>query len=565
MYLKLSLVDELFIIKNFSLMGAEQPLPESLVIKLYNKTSGSTYTKIMEITETAKVPRELLIDPKAVYASIYIDNRLTKSYVKVNVVQSEVKTSYKLTYTSSHGYKITSNTFLKRYTLSMPAWSSAYKNDISLYSKLLQPLLLIPERIFYKTNEYLWNNLRFESNNTRKLLGGSSVMSLLNKETGEYVPQSFIKQKEVINKISLSELRYKKVKLITAEKHDEVFPITLGGSFNNLFIEADKETFVAIKGLDAYGNFLDEYYYVNDVCLVTSLIKYKKILQISNTTENTNLTVRNYCPCDNTANTFRTRYSVVGTVTKTKMIEMPKYVYNEDTLSLNSFHKENLVATGDLEDSYKIPSMLGYSKFFVTDQEDLVVLKDNKLHVGLLRKNLETSMPLYPSNNNNSLVSLLTDDAHSDNLVEFQISTKEIIEDYGNVSVKIRINSNKGTLYLNDDNDWVKDPVNKFLNNKNPIYIELDTTDYEYISVEMEFNSIVYQASIRRDTIDLQQFDIELDDMLHDGDSLIGIKDNRYYKINLEKDYFEIVGKSDLTYSKYEESRFKIISLKGNK
>ena len=37
MYLKLSLVDELFIIKSFNFQWAEIANPENLVIKLYNK------------------------------------------------------------------------------------------------------------------------------------------------------------------------------------------------------------------------------------------------------------------------------------------------------------------------------------------------------------------------------------------------------------------------------------------------------------------------------------------------------------------------------------------------
>ena len=77
MYLKLSLADELFIIKNFTIMGVETDLPDNLLVKIYNKID-SNYIQITELSETGNVSRELLTDPSKVYVSIYIDNKLTK-------------------------------------------------------------------------------------------------------------------------------------------------------------------------------------------------------------------------------------------------------------------------------------------------------------------------------------------------------------------------------------------------------------------------------------------------------------------------------------------------------
>ena len=113
MYLKLSLADELFIIKNFTIMGVETDLPDNFLVKIYNKI-GSNYIQITELSETGNVSRELLTDPSKVYVSIYIDNKLTKSNLKVNVVQSEVVSTYAITYSSNYGLSLTSTTFLKR-------------------------------------------------------------------------------------------------------------------------------------------------------------------------------------------------------------------------------------------------------------------------------------------------------------------------------------------------------------------------------------------------------------------------------------------------------------------
>lgn len=564
MYLKLSLVDELFIIKNFTIMGVETDLPDLLVVKIYNKI-GSNYIQITELTETGTVSRELLTDPSKVYASLYIDNKLTKSYLKVNVVQSEVVTTYALTYSSNYGLSSTSTTFLKRYTLSMPAWSSAFKNDVSVYSKLIQPLFLIPERIFYKTNEYLWNNLRAESNNTRRTSFASPILSVQRNEDKKYIFKSLIKQKEAINHVSLEELDYKNIKLLKTNHLEALeFPLILGNNFNYLLLKCSEETVVTVVGTNSYGEHVTEAIYLNDVSLVTGLLKYKKINTITPITKDVTVEVFNYADCLEN-NTIRYPYEIAGTVTKSKAIDTPSYVYNEETECLNSYHKENVIVTGDLEDSYKISDMKGFSKFFVTNQEDIVVLKDSTLYTGLLRKTIETPMPIHPSNNNNSFVSVLSEDAHLDNVVEFQINTKDIIEDYGNVSVEIRINSNSGTLYLDSDNNWVKDKAFKLLDNVNPIYIELNVYDLEYISVELVFNQVVYQASVRKDVIRLTNTGITVDDMLHNGEDLIGKVGNKFYRIVLEKDYYEIVGLNKVAYSKYDPSQYTVKNIKGNK
>lgn len=564
MYLKLSLADELFIIKNFTIMGVETDLPDNFLVKIYNKI-GSNYIQITELSETGNVSRELLTDPTAVYASIYIDNKLTKSYLKVNVVQSEVVSTYAITYSSNYGLSLTSTTFLKRYTLSMPAWSSAFKNDVSVYSKLIQPLFLITERIYYKTNEYLWNNLRSESNNTRRTSYSSPVLSLQRKSDNKYISKSLIKQKEVVNNVVLEELDYKNVKLIKTNHLESLdFPIILGNNFNNLLLKTSKETVVTIVGLNKYGESVTESIYLNDVSLVTGLLKYKKIVSITPITKDIVVEVFNYADCLEN-NTIRYPYEIAGTVTKSKSIDTPSYLYNEETECLNSYHKENVIQTGDLEDSYKIPGMLGFTKFFVTNQEDLVVLKDSKLFVGLLRKTIETTMPLHPSNNNNSFVSVLSEDAHLDNVVEFQINTKDIIEDYGNVSVQIRITSNTGTLYLDSDNNWVNEVSYKLLDNINPIYIELNVSQLDYISVELVFNSVVYQASIRKDIITISDTGILADDLLHDGDNLIVKVGNKYSKVVLEKDYYEVVGTNKVAYSSYDPTKYTVKNIKGNK
>lgn len=561
MYIKLSLVDELFIIKNFDLQGAEISLPSNLEVKLYNKVSN-TYRLFKTITETSTVESNLLTNPEAVYASIYINNQLMKQHTKVNVTYTEAVSTYALTYTSQYSQTLTSNTFLKRYTLSMPSWSSAFKNDISLYSKLISPLFLVPERIYYKTNEYLWSNLRGQTNQINPITFDSPLLFLKNNETGKYIPRTLIKQKEAINKVITTPLNYKNLKLFSYEHADDVFPITFGNSFNYVLLKSDVETVVILVGLNEFGEKVTESVYLNDVAQVTALSKYKKLISVTPKTTNAKITVSNYSDCL-VDNTIRYPYEVAGTVTKYKNIDVPKYIYNDDTKCLNSYHKENVLISGDLEDSYRINDMYGYDKYFVTNQEDLIVLKDSKLYTGLLRKNIETKMIIHPSNNNNTLVSVLSEDSYFDNIVEFCISPKDIIQNYGHVSAQITLRSSTGVLYLNDNNDWISEPCYKFLNNLNPIYVEINVSEQEYVSIELLFNEVVYQSSVRKDDIPLIDQNTQIDDLLFDGLDLIGKIGNNYFKIELIKDYYEIINDKKISYSYYDKEVNSTSTIKG--
>lgn len=564
MYLKLSLVDELFIIKNFDLLGVELPLPVNLSIKLYNKVD-SLYQEILTISETTTVSRNLLTNPKVIYASIFTDGKLTKSHILINVVQQEQLQRYELTYSSHYGYRPTSTTFLKRYTLSMPAWSSAYKNDVSVYSKTIHPLFLLTERLFYKTNEYLWNNLTNTDTVIRKVELSAPIFSVKNKETDSYIAQTLIKQKESINKVSETKLNLKNVLLFENIKSTDVekFPLQLGKVFNHIIIKSELETVVTVIGFNEYGERVTETLYLNDVAPATSLNKYKSVESVSSLMVDNVLLISNFINCKDT-NTIRYPYEVSGSVTKTKQIDVPAYKFNADTSCLNSYHKENIIISGDLEDSYRVKEMQEDSQFFVTNQDDLIVLTDGKLSTGLLRKTLETPMPIHPSNNNNSIVSVLTEDSYLDNTIEFQINTKDILESFGNVSILIKLVSEKGTLYLSTDNDWVEEFTYKFVNNINPIYIEMDVSELHYLSLEVSFNSVVYQASVRKDDIPLTDTNLMYDEILHTGSSLIGVRDNIYYSILCEKDYYEIIGNNKLSYNDYNPMTMIVKTTKGD-
>ena len=116
---------------------------------------------------------------------------------------------------------------------------------------------------------------------------------------------------------------------------------------------------------------------------------------------------------------------------------------------------------------------------------------------------------------------------------------------------------------MNDDNDWVSEQCHKFLNNLNPIYVEINVSDYEYVSVELLFNQVVYQSSVRKDDIPLTDQNIQIDDLLFDGLDLIGKIGNNYFKIELVKDYYEIISDKKISYSYYDKEINSTNTVKG--
>lgn len=165
-------------------------------------------------------------------------------------------------------------------------------------------------------------------------------------------------------------------------------------------------------------------------------------------------------------------------------------------------------------------------------------------------------MPLYPSNNNNTIVSTLNDNVSSDNSVEFIISTQTIMDMYGVYLATIISEIDGQIYYLNDMNEWVEEKVDKLINNITPIYIELDTTSVEYISIVVIVNDIKYQASVLKNKIEIVKTDIIVDSLKHTGNFLIDYKnDNEIFKIDCIKDYYEYINDTTINYVNFKDGK----------
>lgn len=576
MYLKLSANNERFQVKFLSDSGAEV-IPNSIITTiLYNKINSDYIPFQTETSLSFQYSHKQITDKTTIFADVFIDGIIYKSKVKVSVINSEVILKYHVNYESSYSVRPLTNKFLRRVSLGMPQWSTAYKNDISVYSKTFYPLYLLPEKLFYKTNEALNKNLRNKKHKKRVSVRQPIAVA---KQGTRIIPQTYIKEKEMITNINKIPIIQKGVNLVSFDT-DVTYPVKLDKTFNSLFIKSDKECLLIIKGVSPERRLISETLFCDGVLYSVSLLKYKEITDISYVavagTEKVELTCTNYMSLNKYQNNFRKNHLVTDGVTSDKELDVPLYLYNSDTLTVNTFFSKVWDNEVDYQDSYFIPEMENHKGFFVTDEEDLLFLKTTELatestvnllsetpqqlltegstsqiFTGLLRTNLETSMPIYSSNNNNSIVSALQSNVMEQNEVEFQILCKDLVEEFGNISVNISINVDGRIYYLDDNNEWVTDKVYKFLYNKNPIYVSYDTYGIGYISVVLECNGIPYQASIVKNKVEGKGTGVVVDKLYHNGVDLIGTHKDELFTIEIVKDYYEFNNDNSISYDDY--------------
>lgn len=554
MYFKTTITDETVKVVQYDMSGNLIPLPLGFEAVIFVERNGVLVEILRTKEELTKL--EVSVSPEdKVTVSYYLNDKLYKNNIAVPVNVTVSSKTYSISYTTTSPLSPTSNTFLRRAVNHMPAWSTAYKNDVSVYSKTIFPIFSLIDRLFYKTNNHVQNCL---ANKITSYSSYPSTYVLKDKEQDKVVPQSLCKYKEQINKVTLTPINKKRLKLFKIFETEEDILIE-DNVFNNVMIGSNLKTSVSVEGIDIHGNPYFQTFNVSPTALVTNLDKLKKITRFFSLEGNCFIT--NYCSCTSNDCTVKNNDIPSGVPNRDKLLEVPNYRYDKESKCLECYHTRLNDLAIDVVDIYRIKELMTAKKYFITQEQDIIVLQeDGYLYTGLLRTNLETPMKLYSSNNNNTIVSLPVEDLEIENKIDFTICTKQLFEYYGNIETQIRYVTDKGVLYLDQHNSWSKDKVSKIINNINPIYLKLDIAPFKYISIEVEANGIVYQASVRRDDVPLVKTDIQLDDMYHNGDKLIGIKDGKYYIINCEKDYVEVEYLQTLSYTNIDTDKHDFIS-----
>lgn len=581
MYLKLSAKNEEFQLLFLDEEGLEFNPGLPLSIKLFNKI-GTTYQAFQtETTQKFEYINSRLTDKKVMFVDVTLNNVLLKAKIKVEVVTTETRVRYKVTYETTYPFRKLSTTFLRRISLGMPAWSTAFKNDISVFSKVFYPLYLIPERLYYKTKEALNNNLT--NKNYKRSIQTRSTIAVAKKENGDIISRTFIKEKEMINSITTEKIDQKNINLFSYIADDKIpYPVKLDPTFSKVFIKSDKACLINIIGINKRRIPVNEHIFCDGVVFTRSFLDYKEITAIQvlkvSGYEDPTIEVTNHMNLKKYQNNFRTNV-MTGNPDDNKDFEVPLYLYNADTHSVKTFFAKEWIQEEDGSVEYFVPLLEGNNGFFVTEDEDIVSISPRvslgteenhdtllteinqriltetalyKVYAGLLRRNLEVDLELHSSNNNNSIVSIMDESsAANTGMVEVQIITKDIVENYGNVSVQISVNVDGNIFYLDESNDWVEQPVYKLLNNINPIYVTQDVKNCTYFSVILEFNTVKYQASHVKHYVDMTPFDVYVKSAYHNGQDVIVMKEDGLHKLIITKDYYEFIDDNHIQYDNF--------------
>lgn len=593
MYIKYEAKNELIKITGYDNTGALiDKLPVSK-ISIFNKVNETyylikDYTVVDYITEF-NFDSSLLIDKEKVYIDIYINNTLYKNKVPIDYINTLQRLYYSLSYSTNIGSRLSNTSFLKRTTLGLPKWSTAYKEDISNYSKLFYPIFYIAERNFYSVQQALEDNLQNKSRNnyiyTKKPVG---IVSINNKN----IPITHIRDKEMITSITKTELPLTNINIFNSNYKLLNLPVMLDKVFNKLFVQTSKSTILRIEGTNSKRLPISESIFCDGITYTCTFNEYRSITNISilnmSGDEEPDIICTNYLNLTKDQTNFRKNYKNSIAFNKEKELSLPLYIYNNDTNTINSFYSNKWSQNSDFEDSYYCPDLKDNKGLFITDDQDIVSIvptylskedKDllyleNDGQLGLedytykivtsqIRKNINTQLEIFSSNNNNSIVSMTDDNVMEDNVVQFEIDLRSFIDNFGNNEVYIYLEVDGVRYYLNNSGEFQEQKTTMLISNKNPIYISYGTENISYMTLVLQYNELNFQASCVKNLLITEDANMVSNKLYHNGSNLISLYNNTYYKLDLNKDYAELI--NDNTVNIQTDNKVTIINKEGNK
>lgn len=559
-------------------------------VGLYNKVKDSYYL-IQEFTDLSNITfdQSKMMQPDKLFIDIYVGNRLYKSKVEVNYTSTFKRVLYNLSYTSTAGSRLTTNQFLRRCTFGLPKWSTAYKEDISNYSKTFYPIFYIAERNFYLVQQALENNLN--NITTTKYHYSKKPVGMVSMG-GKNIPITHIRDKEMITDISKEVVSTIKPSLFSKSLTTIVYPLVLDKVFNKLFIKSDKICTFRIEGINGNRLPISESVYCDGINYTCTFNEYKKITAIKiiklQSDEEPSVICTNFLNLQKDQLNFIKNYKITPAFDKAKEYNSPLYIFNKDTNSINSYYNKEWMSYGDFEDSYYCPELAESKAIFITDDNDVVGLTDTALSkedyeylnlendeklkleenvkqivVSQLRKDLTTTMPIFSSNNNNTIVTTTDDSIMTDNKVEFEINTKNFISSFGSQEVYIYLEVDGNRMYLTDEGSFVQDKTRFLLTNKNSLYIAYGTENISYVTLVLEYNNTSYQTSCIKNIIKVNSTNVICTDLYHNGTNLISEYLGQFYKLTLNKTYAQLI--NDTTVNVQTNELVSIVNTEGNK
>lgn len=553
-YLKTLVSDGIYSVKCYDESGVDITSEHFVTSRIHRKETDNTYTFLLETTETTlSLHPDLFETSSYLYVTILIDGEIYKTFLKTLVKNETSVLKYTILYKSQTPLVEVSTPFLDRFNYFMPRWSTAYKNDVSNFSKITYPLFANIEKSFFKTSEIVSDSLVNKSRIKKVINYRQKIGKVIGKD-GVERKFTYNIQNSPVTRLTQEAAFLRQNDFKRIKSSDFVDTVLFRKNSSQLFIESPLNSTVIFTGLTENNVVVTEELTFNTLVIKESKYRYRKIFHFESTSTETYLS--NYIDCS-LNHLVEKSERLPAFIDNDKEQQFPLLELNENLLDVK-FVKDNIFPYNGY--SYNLQKK--FRSVFVTDTLDVVGIdEDNKLYTGLLRKNLEINMPLLDNNNNNPYVFVSSSDHIG---VSFTIYTQDILKDLETSVVTIQVQTDKGVYYIDSNTEQFTDQiVNYHLDSVNSLDFTLNFTDKtEFISVIVSTPTRQYQASYRCDNIVLTERDTNIDSLIYVNNNLYIKKDTNYFKLNLLKDYYETANDGSLVV--YEDDIL-VYSLKGVK
>lgn len=554
-YLKPIVANGTYRVEAYSESGVNITSDFVITSKLYKQDHNKEYVFLLETSEKVlDINPDFFEKEEAIYTTIHVDGALYKTLIKTPVKNNTVTQSYTILYKSHIPFIETSNPFLDRFNYFMPRWSTAYKNDITVFSKITNPLFANIEQSFLKISKIVANSLK-ETKTIKRVYKPRSPIGKIIDEQGVQKHYVYNIENAPITRTDLKDAFIKERDFFSLTMDTFLQPKLIKKDCSSIFVKSPLNSSVSITGLTIEGVIVEEDFTFNTLVIKQSIYKYRKL--ISMTSSHPETRISNYIDC-----------SEDHLVEKSELLPLFIDITKEQQYPLLR------VVNGRLTTRFVKSSMFPYdghsyglnkdvTEVFVTDTLDVITL-DNKgcLSTGILRKDIEVDMPLLDNNNNNSYIHISDIDFEED-LVHFTVNTKDVVESLETHAITIKIETDTVTYYLDSvTNNFSEVPVNYVLDNVNALDFSLTIDNQKFISVTIETDKKKFQASFRNDLINLTERVYGVERMYYTNEKIYLKVGSLLKELNTYKDYYEIT--RDGSIIMYEDN-LTIYSLKGAK
>lgn len=555
-YLKTQLIDGVYKVSCFNEQGVD--ITNTFAIKSeLNVLSLSGYEKVLEIEGSEGLVNIDTLDNNFIYATVYLDGTVFKTNIKTKVTVNTVVQRYVVNYKIYNQLPSMSNQFLDRFSYFLPKWSTAYKNDVSVYSKVTYPFFSNIEKLYFKTSESV--DVSLEGKTLYKKIAKNIKASNIGivKTEDKELKYTYNTTSTEISSLSKEELHF--INLDSETFSDFIvnlnFPIRLKTYCSKIYIRSPLLSTVVVQGIDWLGNYHTEKLTFKTLNVKSLKIAFKTILNVTSSSEDTLVTNKLDCVED----LFFERFQDIPIFSNSdKKVQFPKFVWQDDCIYMN------MVTDTTLEYEQNIYDLNGIDvkKLTITKYGEVIGLSERgTLLTGLLNKNIEVNMTLLNNNNNNSYVSVETVDRQLKQ-VTFNVASPKLYEDMESASVIVELTSNEGTYYLDGYNKRIVDELSHTtLSKYNDLKMTMSYEGLDFISVVVKTTDGSFQASFRNDKITFKEHEGSYQDMFILNDSIV-VQDQSgmYFKITPEKDYYEV---SEEGYVTLYNPSAKVYTLKG--